>query len=154
MASIAASVVASMLIDDMLKDDGGVEATKLMTGEGKYKRDRIRKRERRGERKSTNMGSAIARVAARQAIKQAVRQGGRAIAKRVSKQAVKKIALRGAKKAAKGGAIVAAGYGLDTAMRKMQGGRKRRMRRKLVRKKHMKGRRSGTRSIKIARVRT
>ena len=37
MASLAASIVASMIIDDMLKDDGGVEATQLMEGDG-YKR--------------------------------------------------------------------------------------------------------------------
>ena len=37
MASLAASVAASMVIDDMLKDDGGVEATKLKEGDG-YKR--------------------------------------------------------------------------------------------------------------------
>ena len=37
MASLAASIVASMIIDDMLKDDGGAEATQLMEGDG-YKR--------------------------------------------------------------------------------------------------------------------
>ena len=34
MASLAASVVASMVIDDILKDDGGAEATTLMEGDG------------------------------------------------------------------------------------------------------------------------
>ena len=37
MASLAASIVASMIIDDMLKDDGGAGAAQLMEGDG-YKR--------------------------------------------------------------------------------------------------------------------
>ena len=37
MASVAATVVASVIAEDMLKDDGGAEAIKLMEGDG-YKR--------------------------------------------------------------------------------------------------------------------
>ena len=44
MASIAVSVIASMVIDDMLKDDGGAEAAGMMTGEGKRKRKRRTRR--------------------------------------------------------------------------------------------------------------
>ena len=37
MASVAATVVASMIADDVLQDDGGAEAITLMEGDG-YKR--------------------------------------------------------------------------------------------------------------------
>ena len=41
MASLAASVLASMVIENMLKDDGGLEASKMMIGEGKRKKGTI-----------------------------------------------------------------------------------------------------------------
>lgn len=93
MASLVGSVIVSMVIDDMLKNDGGEEATRLMWGG--YKRKQTVK-------KSTMMGSALARVAARQAIK----QGGRALTRRLGKQALKKLALQGVKAAAKGGVLL------------------------------------------------
>ena len=37
MASVAATVVASMIADDVLKDDGGADAITLLEGDG-YKR--------------------------------------------------------------------------------------------------------------------
>ncbi len=112
MASLVGSVIVSMVIDDMLKNDGGEEATRLMWGG--YKRKQTVK-------KSTMMGSALARVAARQAIK----QGGRALTRRLGKQALKKLALQGVKAAAKGGTIAAAGYAADAGLKKLNGGRKR-----------------------------
>ncbi len=111
MASLVGSVIVSMVIDDMLKNDGGEEATRLMWGG--YKRKQTVK-------KSTMMGSALARVAARQAIK----QGGRALTRRLGKQALKKLALQGVKAAAKGGTIAAAGYAADAGLKKLNGGRK------------------------------
>ena len=112
MASLVGSVIVSMVIDDMLKNDGGEEATRLMWGG--YKRKQTVK-------KSTMMGSALARVAARQAIK----QGGRALTRRLGKQALKKLALQGVKAAAKGGTIAAAGDAADAGLKKLNGGRKR-----------------------------
>ena len=112
MASLVGSVIVSMVIDDMLKNDGGEEATRLMGGG--YKRKQTVK-------KSARMGSALARVAARQAIK----QGGRALTRRLGKQALKKLALQGVKAAAKGGTIAAAGYAADAGLKKLNGGRKR-----------------------------
>ena len=79
MASEAATVVASLIADDVLKDDGGAEAIKVMEGDG-YKRRVKRKKSH------ANMGSVVAKVAAKQVAKQAARQ----VAKRVTKQAVKR----------------------------------------------------------------
>ena len=53
MASLAASVVASMITDDMLQDDGGEEAITLLEGDG-YKRRVKRKKSH------ANMGSVLA----------------------------------------------------------------------------------------------
>ena len=55
MASLAVSVVASMVVDDMLKDDGGAEAAALMygTGEGKRKRKRKRRTTRKNKKIKT-----------------------------------------------------------------------------------------------------
>ena len=136
MPSLVGSVLVSMLIDDMLKNDGGQEATKLMLGV--YKR-------KLAAGDFTKMGSALARAA----VKQAMKQGGRAITKNISKKAIKRLALRGAKTAAKGGAIAATGFGVEAGLNKLAGGgggvkrkRKRRLRsggkkkpRKHIRKK-------------------
>ena len=55
MASLQTSIVVSMIIDDMLKDDGGAEATQLMEGDG-YKR-------RTGKTKwHAKMGSVVAKT--------------------------------------------------------------------------------------------
>ena len=54
MVTLAGSVVASMVIDDMLKDDGGLEATQLLAGDG-YKR--------RKYKSHAQMGSVAARLA-------------------------------------------------------------------------------------------
>ena len=123
MASLAASVAASMVIDDMLKDDGGVEATELMEGYG-YKRKDKRKKSH------VNMGSVIAKTVARQVAKQAGRQVAKQVTKRVTKQAVKRLAIRGAKELGKGAAVAAGGVGADAAINKMRGGRRRRYRKK------------------------
>ena len=52
MASVAATVVASSIAEDMLQDDGGAEAIKLMEGEG-YKRRVKRKKSH------TKMGGVV-----------------------------------------------------------------------------------------------
>ncbi len=90
MASLVGSVIVSMVIDDMLKNDGGEEATRLMGGG--YKRKQTVK-------KSARMGSALARVVARQAIK----QGGRALTRRLGKQALKKTNSSRGESSCKGG---------------------------------------------------
>ena len=123
MASLAASIVASMIIDDMLKDDGGAEATQLMKGDG-YKRRTSKTKQHR------KMGGVVAKTVIRQAAKQA--------AKRVTKQAVKRIAIRGAKELGKGAAVAAVGVGADAAINQMRGGGKRK-RRKRRRRKTIKG---------------
>ena len=127
MASLAASIVASMIIDDMLKDDGGAEATQLMEGDG-YKR-RTSKTKQHGK-----MGGVVAKTVIRQAAKQAAKQ----VTKRVTKQAVKRIAIRGAKELGKGAAVAAVGVGADAALNQMRGGGKRK-RRKHRRRKTIKG---------------
>ena len=59
-ALLAASIVASIILDDMLQDDGGVEVTQLMEGDG-YKR-------RTGRTKShAKMGGVVANTVIRQA---------------------------------------------------------------------------------------
>ena len=108
MVSLAASIVASMIIDDVLKDDGGAEAIQLMEGDC-YKR-------RTGKTKRhTKMGSVVAKTVIRQAAKQTARQ----VAKRATKQAVKRIAILGAKELGKGAAVAAVGVGADAAIVQM-----------------------------------
>ena len=111
MASVAATVAASIIAEDMLKDDGGAEAITLMEGDG-YKRRVKRKKS------PTKMGSVVTKQVAKQAAKQ--------VAKRVTKQAVKRLAIRGAKELGKGAAVVAVGVGADAAINKMCGNGKRR----------------------------
>ena len=113
MASLAASILASMIIDDMLKDDGGAEATQLMEGDG-YKR-------RTGKTKwHAKMGSTVAKVA----IRQAAKQGARQVATRATKRAVKSLAIHGAQE-------------LGAAINQMRGGK--RKHRKRRRRKTIKG---------------
>ena len=109
---------ASMLIDDMLKDDGGAEAAQLMYGEG-FKR-------KPSNKKNIEMGAVASRIAIGQLAKQA------AIV--VTKQAVKQIAKRGAKELAKGAAL---GIDVDAAM-KWGRKRRRRRKRKTIRRKPIK----------------
>ena len=104
MASVAATVVASLIAEDMLEDDGGAEVIKLMEGDG-YKRRVKRKMSH------TKMGGVVA--------KQVAKQAARQVAKRVTKQAVKRVAIRGAKELGKGAAAV--GVGADAAINKMRG---------------------------------
>ena len=92
MASVAATVVASMIADDMLKDDGGAEAIKVM------KRDGYKMRVKR-KKSHANMDGVVA--------KQVAKQAARQVAKRVTKQAVKGLAIRGAKEIGKGAAAAA-----------------------------------------------
>ena len=110
MASVAATVVASIIADDMLKDDGGAEAITLMEGDG-YKR-RVRRK-----KSHTKMGGVVA--------KQVAKQAARHVAKRLAKQAVKRLAIRGAKELGKGAAVAAVGVGADAAINKMCGNGKR-----------------------------
>ena len=126
MVSLAASIVASMIIDDMLKDDGGAEATELMEGDG-YKRRTDK------SKRYVKMGSVVAKTVIRHAAKQAARQ----VAKRATKQAFKRIAIRGAKDLGKGAAVAAVGVGADAAITQMRGGR--RKCRKRRRRKTIKG---------------
>ena len=121
MASLAASIVASMIIDDI---DGGVEATQLMEGDGYKRRDKRKK-------SHAKMGGAVAKVAIRQAAKKAARQ----VAKRAIKQAVKRLAIRGAKELGKGAAVAAVGVGANAAINQMRGGRRKRKRRRRKAKK-------------------
>ena len=109
MASVAATVAASIIAEDMVKDDGGAEVIKLLEGDG-YKR-RVRRK-----KSHTKMGSVVAKQVAKQAAKQ--------VAKRVTKQAVKRLAIRGAKELGKVAAAV--GVGADAAINKMRGNGKRR----------------------------
>ena len=111
MASVAATVVASIITDDMLKDDGRAEAIKLMEGDG-YKRRVKRKKSH------TNMGGVVA--------KQVAKQAARHVAKRVTKQAVKRLAIHGAEELGQGAAVVAVGIGADAAINKMLGNGKHR----------------------------
>ena len=111
MASVAATVAASIIAEDMLKDDGGAEVIKLMEGDG-YKRMVRRKKSH------TKMVGVVAKQVAQQAAKQ--------VAKRVTKQAVKRLAIRGAKELGKGAAVAAVGIGADAAINKMRGNGKRR----------------------------
>ena len=119
MASEAATVVISMIVDDVLKDGGRAEAIKVMEGDC-YKRRVMRKKSH------ANMGSVVPKVAAKQVAKQAARQ----VAKRVTKQAVTRLAIRGVKELGKGAAVAAVGVGADAAINKMNGNRK--CRRKMV----------------------
>ena len=113
MASLAASIVALMVIDDMLIDDDGVEATQVMEGGG-YKR-------RTGKTKSyVKMGRIGAKTVKRQAAKQAARQ----VAKRATKQAVTRLPIRGAKEIGKGAAVAAVGVGADAATNQMHGAKR------------------------------
>ena len=56
MASVAATVAASIIAEDMLKDDGGAEAIKVMDGDG-YKRVKRKK-------SYTRMGGVVAKQVA------------------------------------------------------------------------------------------
>ena len=113
MAGLAASVVVSMVIDDILKDDGGAEMENSLRGEG-YKR---RSRHRLTRQK---MGGAIAKAT--------IRQAARAAARQVTKKAVKRLAVRGAKGLAKGALTASLGIGTDYAIQEMQGGSRSRSR--------------------------
>ena len=118
MAGLATSIAISMVLDDMLKDDGGVEAMKLMSGGGYKKGSRSRKRRK--------MGAAIAKATIKQAVKQGARQVARQAAKRVTKKAVKRLAIKGVKDLAKGAVVAGIGYAADKAM---NGGRRKKRRR-------------------------
>ena len=95
MAGLAISVAISMVIDDILKNDGGAEMEKILSGEG-YKR-------RSHHRQEQKMGGAIAKATIRQAAGAAARQ--------VTKKAVKRLAVRGAKGLAKGALTADLGVG-------------------------------------------
>ena len=130
MASLATSIVASMVIDDMLKDDSGV-VTQLLEGDD-YKRRRYKLKSH------VKTGGVVAKVAVRQAAKQVAKQAARQVAKRVTKQAVQRIAIRGAKESGRGSAVSTVGIGADAAINRTGGGGRRR-RRKGRRRKSMKG---------------
>ena len=133
MASLAASVVIGEVLDDMLADDGGAEATKMMFGTGlsnkKINQKQCRlKRNRAGRndylalfKMGGALGKAFVKSGIKQGVKQATRQVTRQVAKRVTKQVVKKLAIQGAKAGAK--AAVAAGVGVaaDAGLKKMKG---------------------------------
>ncbi len=106
MASLAASVIASMVIDDMLKDDGGKEVAEMMGGGYKFTKQRLNHHLKK-------MGSALTRVAVRQAL----RKGGQMAAKRLTKQAVKRLAIKGAKSAAKAAAAGGIGLAADAILK-------------------------------------
>ena len=108
MASVAATVAASIIAEDMLKDDDGAEAIKVMEGDG-YKRRVKRKKSH------TKLGGVVA--------KQVAKQAARQVAKRVAKQALTTLAIRGAKELGKSAAAV--GVGADAAINKMHGNGKR-----------------------------
>ncbi len=114
MATLAASVIASMVIDDMLKDDSGKEVDELM-GDG-YKGVK-----QKFARHLAKMGSVLVRSAAKVALKKC--------GKLVTKQALKRLALKGAKVAAKSALQAGAGLAADAALRKMSGNGMRKKRR-------------------------
>ena len=131
MAGLATSIAISMVLDDMLKDDGGVEAMKLMSGEG-YKRE---SRSRTGRK----MGGAIAKATIKQAVKQGAKQVARQAARKVTKQTVKRLAVKGAKELAKGATVAGVGYAADRAMTGGRHGRRRRQpRQRRGRQRHIK----------------
>ena len=74
MTGLATLVVVSMVIDDMINDDGGAEMEGILSGEG-YKRAPH-------ARKNQKMGGAIAKAT--------IRQAAKAAAKAVARQAMKK----------------------------------------------------------------
>ena len=124
MAGLATSIAISMVLDDMLQDDGGMEAMKLMSGEG-YKRESR-------SRKINKMGGALAKAAIKQAVKQGARQVARQASKRVTKQAVKRLAIKSAKELGKGAAVAGVGYAAERALK---GGKRQRQRRRRQRQR-------------------
>lgn len=81
MALRAGNILASMIIDDRLKNDAGQEATELMGGG--YKR-----------KIALENPSKIGYTLAGAAVRQIIKQGGRAVKRNISKQAVKIFALK------------------------------------------------------------
>ena len=100
MAGLATSVVFSIVIDDMIKDDGGAEMEKILSGEGYKRGSHLRKNQK--------MGGVIGKTA--------IRQAARAAAKQVSRKAVKRLAIRGAKGLAKGALTAGMGVGAEYAL--------------------------------------
>ena len=144
MATLAASIIASMVIDDMLKDDGGVEATKLMFGRGKYKRHKVR-HEIQKKNATEKMGAAASTLA-------------RAGARVATKSAAKAAARAAAKAAAKGAINAGASFGADAVFRKLSGGKRRRKAKRVAKRKIIGGKRKRASkrnriSIKARRVR-